>query len=366
MKGFKNKELETFEKMVSSTQPELLLSMASFLRTKYDKVCTTKDYIYAVGDIPIALVAHLDTVFKTPVKNLYYDTRKNILWSPEGLGADDRAGVYAIYHILSTTALRPHIIFTTDEEIGGLGVAVLAQQPCPFDELKYIIQLDRQGTNDCVFYDLENYWFTEYVETFGFLESWGTFSDISILCPAWKVCGVNLSVGYKNEHSVSETLNASALFDTINKVIKMLSVKDIPTFEYIKRKGRSFMDNWFSAYPMDEEADYLVHCKNCGNLFREYDTFPVKGLNGRTCFYCVDCIPNKVEWCMTCGEPFEIDPANPYSEFCSDCIGGNVKCHSTLKTSEKNLMKSLDTPRASVIQKQKDYSKTSSKQKKNS
>lgn len=367
MRGFKTNELWLFEYLVRSTQEELRKYVLDVLKNKYTQVVDTKEYVCAVGDIPIALVAHLDTVFEKPVKDLYYDTRKNVLWSPDGLGADDRAGVYAILHILRNTPLRPSIIFTTDEELGGLGAEALVLQyfDCPFPDLKYIIQLDRQGTNDCVFYDLYNPKFMDYIESFGFVEDFGTFSDISILCPEWKICGVNLSVGYKNEHNRIETLNAGALFDTINKVIRMLQEKDIPDFEYYRDYHNVWFDNICKNFPTDGDGFY-VHCRGCGQLFSEYETFPVKGLDGHTCFYCPDCIPSNVEWCVECEEAFEIDPANPHSEYCKDCIGGLVKCHttSTSKALENSSTKSSATPKESVIQKQKNYSKDSSKPKK--
>ena len=66
-------------------QGSLLKTMSYFLQSKYKTVKTTADYIYAIGDIPIALVAHMDTVFPKPVSELYYDTRKNVMWSPRVL-----------------------------------------------------------------------------------------------------------------------------------------------------------------------------------------------------------------------------------------------------------------------------------------
>lgn len=183
--------------------------MERFLCQKYENVIITKDYIVAIGEIPIALVAHLDTVYKTPVSNLYYDRQKCIMWSPEGLGADDRAGVFAIIKILHE-GLRPTIIFTTDEEQGGRGATVLGTQNCP-TKLKYMIELDRRGESDCVFYDCYNPEFVKYIESFGFKEAYGSFSDISFLMPPWKVCGVNLSIGYEEEHSYIEQLNTTWL-----------------------------------------------------------------------------------------------------------------------------------------------------------
>ena len=56
---------------------------------------------------------------------------------------------------------------------------LIHQVPQPFADMKYIIQLDRRGTSDCVFYNCANEAFIEYVEKFGFIENFGSFSDIS-------------------------------------------------------------------------------------------------------------------------------------------------------------------------------------------
>ena len=198
--------------------------MSQYLKAKYDNVIVTKDYIIAIGNIPIALIAHMDTVFKIPVSDLYYDQKKGVLWSPEGLGADDRAGIFAIIKILQD-GLRPSVILTTGEEDGGVGACAICDKypECPIPGLKYLIQLDRHGSNDCVFYDCYCPEFVDYVESFGFCERWGSFTDISFLMPEWQIVGVNLSIGYEDEHSRTEILNIGPLFDTIRKVKNMLT-----------------------------------------------------------------------------------------------------------------------------------------------
>ena len=59
----------------------------------YRKIQNTKKYLYAEGSIPILLVSHLDTVHKNLPTTIYWDKEQNVYWSPQGLGADDRAGV---------------------------------------------------------------------------------------------------------------------------------------------------------------------------------------------------------------------------------------------------------------------------------
>ena len=337
MRVLRNNELKTFEQLLGLSQTGLKKVMSNFLKTKYSKknIIETKEYIVAKGDIPIALVAHMDTVFDKPPVNIFYDTRKNVMWSPEGLGADDRAGVFAIIQVLRS-GLRPHIILTTDEEKGCIGAEALGKTPCPFDELNYIIELDRRGTNDCVFYDCDNNDFVDYVESFGFIETWGSFSDIGEICPEWGVAGVNLSIGYKDEHSFTETLYVSAMLSTIEKVKTMLKEESIPFFKFIpspyyyKYSAKDGYESW--TYPGYDDEFSLAYpysssykgtcdesCIHCGKSLIEEELFPVKLINGVKAYYCPDCLVDHVGWCKDCGEPFELQEGDSNYLQCYDC-----------------------------------------------
>ena len=220
MERLNRNEFKLFESLASLTQNSMRRALYSYLKKRYKNVIVAPEYLYAVGEIPIALVAHMDTVFSSPPKDIYYDERKGVCWSPDGLGADDRAGIFAILTILKH-GYRPSIIFTTDEEIGAVGASQLVEDiKTPESELKYIIQLDRRGTNDCVFYNCDNRDFVEYIEKFGFIETFGSFSDISVICPTWGIAGVNLSIGYENEHTTNEILRVGAMLNTIKKVVR--------------------------------------------------------------------------------------------------------------------------------------------------
>ena len=303
--------LKLFEQIVKMNEASLLKTMNTYLKRFYNKVTYTKDYVYAIGDIPITLVAHVDTVFKERPEDVFYDRVKNVLWSPQGLGADDRAGVFAIINIVKS-GLRPHIIFTTGEEMGGLGARVLTYiEPKPFAEMKYIIQLDRRGKDDCIFYECDNIKFIKYIESFGFHEEYGSFSDISELCPTWKIAGVNLSIGYINEHSLIEILYIDYFLSTVEKVKKMLKdVNNINSFEYIPAL--------YSLSSLNPTS--LYKCKNCGKIFTEYELFLVKGVDGKNVYYCPDCSYGNVDWCDSCGKAYEIDFREDTTiKKCKDC-----------------------------------------------
>ena len=331
MKIMRENDVKIFEELVKMEQDQLLKTLFTFLKKNYDNVTATEDYLFAEGDIPIALVAHLDTVFPDPPENVYYDPRKGVIWSPEGLGADDRAGIFSILKIVKA-GYKPHIIFTTGEERGGIGAAqlIIKNPKCPFKELKYMIELDRAGTCDCVFYDCENDLFTEYIESFGFIEALGSFSDISILAPHWGVAAVNLSIGYENEHSYREVLHVGPLYRTIKRVIAMLKDADNITepFIYIRSYISRFGYNWEDYLTSDIAlcSKEIVKCTSCGKNFHEYETIPVKTPSGGTVFYCPDCIAdNDIDWCEICGEAFEVDKYTKEAHICRDCrkMGGH-------------------------------------------
>lgn len=291
MINMKNNDFHTLKQILELDQNQLKNIMYKFLKKKYKNIINHNAYICAEGTIPIALVAHLDTVFSSPPKNIFYDQEQQVMWSPQGLGTDDRAGVFAIIQIVQS-GLRPHIILTTDEEVGAIGADLLSRNGNPFADLRYIIQLDRRGNADCVFYDCNNTEFIDYVESFGFAEAYGTFTDISILCPAWKIAGVNLSVGYVNEHSFIETLYLNALNSTINKVKKMLIEEDIPKFDYIA----------FSNHPMSSFYDV---CGICNKPFFTENLIPFTRKDGQLDYICGDCIVDNVSWCALCNHPYE-------------------------------------------------------------
>ena len=321
----KNSDYKLLVRILQTKEPNLLKSANNLFANYYskEKITLTKEYILARGNIPILLIAHLDTVFKSPPAEIYCDQEKQIMWSPQGLGADDRAGVFAIIKILSR-GYRPYVCFTTGEEVGGIGAHALVRDYPKFPEnLKYIVELDRQGDNDCVFYDCANDDFTAYIESFNFITDCGTFTDISILCPKWGIAGVNLSVGYVREHSFQETLNLQALECTIEKVISMLNhINDSPSFEYIPDPMANYYN--FMAkynYPLSSFMPITSEkrqCCKCHKVFSADDVFPVKAKNFTGVkYYCPDCVGEDVDWCEICGQPFEVDSYNDL--ICPDC-----------------------------------------------
>ena len=328
MKVLSDKELTHLEQFFKLKQHSLRKAMNNYLQKYYDQVICTEKYVIAIGTIPIALVAHMDTVFKKLPEDIYYDKKKNVMWSPNGLGADDRAGVYAIVNIVKD-GYRPTIILTTDEECGGLGASALANEikTAPI-ELKYVIELDRQGVNDRVFYYCENGDFQKYVESFGFKTEYGTYTDICEICPTWGVAGVNLSIGYKNEHSCSEILHIGNMFETIKKVKKMLDAAEASqSYEYVSSK-------WLEAYGWDPSFGIpystwkswitpQYKCDCCSKPQYEHELFVVYNeYTDSNVSICADCLVeiSNLDWCDSCKQPFIYkDENNVKKTICYKC-----------------------------------------------
>ena len=331
-----SEEYTLFKKILQSTQEGLRVSLETFLSSVYkDRLVVTKDYIIAFGDIPVALVAHMDTVHTSQIKDLYYDREQNVMWSPQGLGADDRAGVFSMIEILKRN-FRPTLILTTDEEKGGLGADILTKEikECPCD-LNFLIELDRRGEDDCVFYDCDNPEFEAYIENFGFKTSWGSFSDISYIAPAWKTAAVNLSIGYENEHTKAESLNLSWMFDTIDKVCNILeSVKPEDKFEYIESPSAfpygpagsyGGFSNFSTAYGYGGSSYQSKSIREDGELcwgcMQNFDeNMVIVTDDGGT--YCGDCYAEKYTTCLKCGRDFK-DLTRTHLE-CEACRGDDI------------------------------------------
>ena len=239
-------DIDLMKKLLTMKESALFNLMHDLLRTNFGyKVTRFKNVLYAKGDIPVGLLAHVDTVYKEQPDIIFHDEEYNLMWTPQGLGADDRAGIFAILKILQT-GRKPTVIITKGEESGGIGAYELVSKMKNYPkDLNFLIQLDRQGFDDAVFYKCANKKFEKYITGFGFKTQLGTFTDISIIAPAWKVAAVNLSVGYINEHSVVEHWFYDSCFDTIDKVRMILDDvainKKDTKFKYIpaKEKGRA-------------------------------------------------------------------------------------------------------------------------------
>ena len=251
-----------FETVLRLYQPELKKALREELSEMGFVPISRKGFLYAPGEIPVLLVAHLDTVHPEPPEIICYSKDGRYMMSPQGIGGDDRAGVYMILQILRQ--VNCHVLFCEDEECGGRGASAFTKSGI-LPDVNYIVELDRKGENDAVYYGCDNQDFREYVAEFGFREAFGSFSDISILAPFLKTAAVNLSTGYYNAHRNHEMIDTQVMATNAERVIEMTMT---PTEHYPYRTkpgkrskyayGKSLFDQDLTDFIGDTETQKLL------------------------------------------------------------------------------------------------------------
>lgn len=251
---------EEFEKLVLKTQEEMKEYIIGRLGN-LGKVKQGDGYVYHKGTFPVLLCAHMDTVHKDRIHTLVY--ANGTVSSPQGIGGDDRCGIYMIFKILKK--FDCHVVFLEDEEIGCVGAKKFVKtktcKKLKEEGLKYIIEFDRKGNNHAVTYDCDNKEFDNFITKEFFKKEYGTCSDISYIAPALDVAAVNLSCGYYQEHHIEEWVVLNEMEKVIDEAIKVLErTKDLKKpFEYIK--GNSYGYNYeyhgrgYGGYGYDDWYD---------------------------------------------------------------------------------------------------------------
>lgn len=253
------------EEILYLSQSRLKKKLYRELRSMAYRPMSRKGFLYAQGVIPVLLIAHLDTVHNSNVKTICRSDCGDILMSPQGIGGDDRAGVYMILEILKTH--KCHVLFCEDEECGAVGAHMFVCSGIRPD-VNYIIELDRKGATDAVFYECDNDGFSKFILSFGFVEADGSFSDISVLAPALKIAAVNLSAGYFNAHTIGESIDLSIVRTNIEKIRNMLDTPS-PFFKYIRKRvphvyrGRDFFASQRHMQFYGEYPDSAIKKRNC-------------------------------------------------------------------------------------------------------
>jgi hypothetical protein len=209
-----------------------------------------KRFVYVPGTRSdrVLLVAHADTVWgNTDIKvgmqdNILFSLdreRKHSVKGKEnctiikwgrGIGADDRAGCAIAWYLRD---LGHSILITGGEEKGCIGSRYIMNNQWWKNELNanhhFAIQFDRRGYKDLVFYDVGTKAFVKYAQAeTGYTPATGSFTDIRHLCV--DMCGVNISVGYYNEHSSEEKLVYDQWLNTLHTCQNWLSKTGIPKY----------------------------------------------------------------------------------------------------------------------------------------
>ncbi len=192
-------------------------------------------------DDRVLLVAHADTYWDNRLLSNenkpqeIFEEQGIIRNAHGGLGADDRAGC-AILWLLKD--MGHSLLITDGEERGGCGSDWLmnANQDIA-DEIndnhQFVIQFDRRNGKDFKCYSVGTDEFRTCVQqATGYSEpNRSAFTDIVTLCH--RITGVNLSIGYRNEHSNNEHLVVQDWQHTLDVCRTWLSQPELPRFNLL-------------------------------------------------------------------------------------------------------------------------------------
>ncbi len=265
--------MKSFEDICKMTQHEVKTYMKGYLASKKYNIIDEDGFLYAKGTVPVLLVAHMDTIHDDQCREIINENGK--LSSPQGIGGDDRCGIFIIMNLVKK--LHCSVLLCEDEERGCIGANkfakatyrrndgtgnIIEEKYIEHLDVNYMVEFDRRGGNDAVFYSCDNKKFINFIEdTTGFKFAYGSCSDISVLMPAAKLSAVNLSSGYYNAHSPNEYVIYEEMIDVIDAAEILINEKCDGPFEYVAKTysypsygnrypyyGRSYVDMYGSPY----------------------------------------------------------------------------------------------------------------------
>jgi putative aminopeptidase FrvX len=184
----------------------------------------------------VLLSAHMDTV-KGVLKDRKLIEKNGVISSDKGaLGADDRAGIAVILTVLSNINKLGFdgtikIAFSREEEIGCVGSSKI--DPYFYEDVNLAIVVDRRGNRDIVvgcgqaFCSDNVGLFMEEVGMMADMGDWkateGGISD-ALTFSEKGVNSINLSVGYRNEHTDKEYVVLSDMRDTTRLILQAIAI----------------------------------------------------------------------------------------------------------------------------------------------
>lgn len=265
----RNIELKNYYPIFSMTQSGLRKYLKEYMTVIGKPIISDEKepFLFYKGTVPVLLVAHMDTVHDKPVSDLCISADGNILMSPQGIGGDDRCGIMMIMEILKVHDCS--VLFAEDEEIGCVGSRNFSMTDYNDKlDVNYIVEIDRRGSSDAVYYDCSNNEFEKFVTSCGFKTAIGSYSDICEIAPyvnGTGVAAVNISSGYFNEHTKGEYVDVRIMKTNTRKLINMIG-KNTMKFEWASVVKRKKYRNFDYFYDYDDEYpnSYLYEFEKCG------------------------------------------------------------------------------------------------------
>lgn len=234
---------EIFDYLVDFFETEFEYLMYAYSDKEYLVLGPSQEFL---DQSCVALVAHVDTVGdfyprgNETYNSIFMDLNTNSkIRSCGDCFLDDRLGVIAIIKAVAA-GHKPIAIFTKDEECGCLGACALVSDYPDFDvifdkkdNVQCLIEIDRRGVDEVVFYDLDYPEFERFFYPYYQKQTKFAFTDICVLGPGWGIAAANVSAGYNKEHSDSEYTSLGEMALATKLLLNVL-----PRFKPYQREDR--------------------------------------------------------------------------------------------------------------------------------
>lgn len=259
--------LETFLRLTSRTYPhgtedELVESMIEQGIFPSDlQKDVHGNYFYKIGDSRTIFASHLDTVSKESTTVIH--TFDEYMIGTDGkttLGADDKAGVTVMLHLMKNNIPGLYYFFI-GEEVGCIGSGLASSMSIKDFKGNYdrIISFDRRGTDSVITYQSStrccsddfadslarqlNLSGMKYRKDEG-----GVYTDSAEFTDIIPEC-TNLSVGYYKEHTVNEQQDIKHLEELANACL-LVDWENLPTKrDMTKKEYKSYGGYGRSTFP---------------------------------------------------------------------------------------------------------------------
>tara|TARA_A100001388_G_scaffold267324_1_gene241343 strand:+ start:1729 stop:2847 length:1119 start_codon:yes stop_codon:yes gene_type:complete len=281
---------------------------------KYGNIYYQHSVITNTKHLYPTMVCHIDTVHQinNDVKAFIHDktiyAMDTITMTQFGTGGDDKVGIAITLDMISRFD-NFKAVFFLDEEHGCVGSS--ACNPSFFDDSTFVLQCDRRGSSDFInrigstklYSKNARKAFSDILKKYDRKETSGGITDVGQIAKMNTVMTANMSCGYYNPHSSTETINLDVVENTAsmcNEILKATSSKRYAynsisertyTYSYTKtnynyhnhykpftfksKKKRETMvdENLRHDYELDESMETLTadRCLFCDNDQLEYD-----------------------------------------------------------------------------------------------
>lgn len=187
-----------------------------------------------------------------------------------GLGNDDKAGIYLALHcLLKYDNIK--CFFSVNEEIGAEGSH--AADLTFFENVSFLLQGDRNSWENDVSYSTngevvvsEEFMKASYntLEKYNYSYASCMYTDIGVLCPATGLCGINISIGYFDEHYEEERLSIPHFINAIGFAEELIENMGNTVWENSYEDSTDYSHHTSGWKFQKEDEPYIQDCLEIG------------------------------------------------------------------------------------------------------